>query len=55
MVVQVVHDDQVVVLLEAETRQIVLNQDANSNLFGMEMQIDKHLDYLECYSTDVND
>ncbi|WP_327833188.1 hypothetical protein [Bacillus salipaludis] len=55
VVVQAEHDDQVVVQLEAETRQIVLNQVANSNLFGMEMQKDTHLDYMECYSTDVND
>ncbi|WP_331280324.1 hypothetical protein [Bacillus sp. UNC438CL73TsuS30] len=41
--------------MEAESRQIVLDQGANSNLFGMEMQIDKHLDYMECYSTDVDD
>ena len=60
------HDDQVMVrLLEdddqvaeqavAESRQIVLDQGSNSNLLELEWQIDKHLDYLECYSTDVYD
>src|SRR4051794_3978667 len=49
------HENLVVVQLEAETRQIVLDQGSNSNLFGMELQIDTHLHYMECYSTDVND
>ncbi|MFD0824456.1 hypothetical protein ACT8ZR_02145 [Neobacillus sp. M.A.Huq-85] len=50
------HDDQVAEQQAvAESRQIVLDQGSNSNLLELEWQIDKHLDYLECYSTDVYD
>ncbi|WP_423798073.1 hypothetical protein [Neobacillus sp. SAB-20_R2A] len=46
------HADLVVVQSEVETRQTVLDPGSNSNRLGMDRQMDKHLDYMECYSTD---
>ncbi|WP_180960125.1 hypothetical protein [Neobacillus cucumis] len=55
MVVELEHEDQEVEQTEVETRQNVLDHGSNSNLIGMEQQIDNHLEYMEYYSIDVYD